>query len=145
MNSFRNMRLPILAFLPFAGVSFGQSIFETPTPSSDPYFPKPSYFRKHFATTETHVELQPPVRLSDFVVDNKLELSLKNYLDLVMANNPDVGVQKITLQINRDAVTRAFSIFDPIGTARFSATRTQTPSGSVLEGVQADGGPTATQ
>ena len=139
------MRLPILALFSFAGLSFGQSIFEIPTPSSDPYFPKPAYFRKHFATTETHVELQPPVRLSDFVVDNKLELSLKNYLDLVMANNPDVGVQKITLQINRDAVTRAFSIFDPIGTARFSTTRTQTPSGSLLNGVQTSGNPNAIQ
>ena len=30
---------------------------------TDPYFPKPSYFRKHFSNVSTHVELQPPVRL----------------------------------------------------------------------------------
>lgn len=106
--------------------------------SSDPYFPRPSYFRKHFGTTQAHVELQPPARLSDFVVENKLELSLKNYLDLVMANNPDISTQKVTLEINRDAVLRAFSIFDPLGTARFSATRNQTPSASLLNGVSTD-------
>ena len=46
----------------------------------------------------THVELQPPVRLADFVVDGKLELSLRSYLDLVMANNTDIAVQKLSVE-----------------------------------------------
>ena len=50
-------------------------------------FPKPSYFREAFKKADTKVELQPPVRLKDFVKDGKLELSLKDYLALVMANN----------------------------------------------------------
>ena len=52
---------------------------------TDPYFPKPSYFRKHFSNVSTHVELQPPVRLNDFVMGGTLELSLRNFLELVMA------------------------------------------------------------
>ena len=139
------MLRPVIVTLFGCAGLFAQSIFETPLPASDPFFPKPSYFRKHFTTTETHVELEPPARLSDFVVDGKLELSLKNYLDLVMANNPDVGVQKLTVQISRNAVQRAFSIFDPVGTARFSTTRTQTPSGSLLNGVPTSGSPNAIQ
>ena len=108
---------------------------------SDPAFPRPAYFRRHFGTTLTHVELQPPARLTDYVIDGKFELSLRNYLDLVMANNPDVSIQKVTLEIARDAVFRAFSLFDPVATAGFSTTRTETPSGSLLSGVPVSGSP----
>jgi hypothetical protein len=41
------------------------------------------------------VELQPPLHFEDYVVDGKLELSLKAYLDLVMANNPNVSIQRL--------------------------------------------------
>ena len=50
-------------------------------------FPKPSYFRETFQSTQTKVELKDPVKLKDFVAGGKLELSLKDYLTLVMANN----------------------------------------------------------
>ena len=32
-------------------------------------FPKPNYFRETFKNVDTKVELQPPVRLKDFVKD----------------------------------------------------------------------------
>src|ERR1035438_4240281 len=102
---------------------------------SDPFFPTPSYFKKHFSNTPTHVELQPPVRLNDFVVGGNMELPLRNYLELVVANNPDVIVQKLMVQFNRDAITRAFAPFDPLATASFSATRATTPTGSLLQGA----------
>jgi len=102
---------------------------------TDPYFPKPSYFRKHFARIVTHVELQPPVRLNDFVAGGTLELSIRNFLDLVMANNPDVGVQKLTVEFSRSAIGRAFGIFDPFAIASFGATRTRTQSNSLLQGA----------
>src|SRR5579871_3253988 len=101
----------------------------------DPYFPKPSYFRKHFANTPTRVELQPPVRLADYVVDDKLELSLKNYLQLVMSNNPDISIQKLTVEFSRDAITRSLSVFDPQALARFSTARSKSPSSSLLVGA----------
>ena len=42
------------------------------------YFPKPSYFRETFAAPPiSKVELLSPVRLSDYVVAGKLELSLR--------------------------------------------------------------------
>src|SRR5581483_12407984 len=102
---------------------------------TDPFFPKPSYFKKHFLNVPTKVELQPPVRLADFVVEGKLELSLKNYLDLVMANNPDIGVQKLNVEYSRDAILRAFSVFDPLAAASFTTTRTLTPSATILAGA----------
>lgn len=102
---------------------------------TDPFFPKPSYFRKHFANVPTKVELQPPARLADYVVDGKLELSLKSYLDLVMANNPDIGIQKLNVEFSRDAILRAFAVFDPIANASFSTARQKSPSGSLLAGA----------
>jgi outer membrane protein len=113
----------------------GLAIVTSLSAQTDPYFPKPSYFRKHFARIVTHVELQPPVRLGDFVAGGTLELSIRNYLDLVMANNPDVGVQKLTVEFSRSAITRAFGIFDPLGIASFGATRTRTQSNSLLVGA----------
>ena len=101
----------------------------------DPFFPQPSYFKKHFSNTPTHVELQPPVKLNDFVVGGTMELSLRNYLELVVANNPDIAVQKLMVAFNRDAITRAFAPFDPVATASFSATRSILQTGSLLQGA----------
>ena len=102
---------------------------------TEPFFPKPSYFRKHFGNAPTRVELQPPARLADYVVSDQLELSLKSYLDLVMANNADINISKLNVEFSRDAITRAFSIFDPLGVARFSTARTKIPSTSLLTGA----------
>jgi outer membrane protein len=102
---------------------------------TDPFFPKPSYFKKHFSNAPTHVELQPPTKLNDFIVGGVLQLSLRNYLELVIANNPDVIVQKLTVDISRDAIMRAFGVFDPLATASFSDTRAIVPSGTLLQGA----------
>jgi outer membrane protein len=87
-------------------------------------FPKPSYFRETFQKTRTKVELQAPVRLKDFAVDGKLELSLKNYLALVMANNTDIQLELISLEVPKNAITAAFGPWDPRATASFSNTQT---------------------
>ena len=89
-------------------------------PIKDSYFPQPAYFRKRFDTPSTKIEIQPPVRLPDYVVNGKLELSLKNYLDLVFSNNYDISVQKLLVQLNRNAITRAYAVFDPTAFASFS-------------------------
>ena len=62
-------------------------------------FPKPSYFRETFQSAQTKVELKDPVKLKDFVAGGKLELSLKDYLTLVMANNTGIQLQMLTLEI----------------------------------------------
>lgn len=107
-----------------------------PEQLAEPFFPKPGYFRQHFYTPASHVELRPPARLADFIVEHRLELSIKSYLDLVMANNTDIAIQKVVVDINRNAITRAFSVFDPFAVARFNSTRTQTPSSNLLVGAQ---------
>ena len=86
-------------------------------------FPKPSYFREVLRQTRTKVDLRDPVRLKDFVVGGKLELSLKNYLELVMANNTDIQVSFLSLEIPKNNITMAFGAWDPTGAASFSSTR----------------------
>jgi outer membrane protein TolC len=102
---------------------------------SDPYFPKPSYFKSYLRHADTRLELQAPLHFEDYVVDSKLELSLKSYLDLVMANNPNVSIQRLSVITFEDAVMRAFGNFDPLGTASFQSTRSLTQGTTALSGA----------
>jgi len=103
-------------------------------------FPKPSYFRETFKRTVLNVELRPPARLPDFVIEDKegkkLELSLKSYLELVMANNTDIAVSRLAVDVAQNAITRAFAPFDPFATGRFVSTRSKTPTADTLQQVQ---------
>ena len=65
-------------------------------------------------------------------MDGKLELSLRSYLELVMANNTDIAIQRLTVDVAQNAITRAFAAFDPLATASFSSTEQRTPSGDQL-------------
>ena len=96
-------------------------------------FPKPSYFRETFQAAQTKVELRDPVKLKDFVADGKLELSLKHYLELVMANNTDVQIQMLSLEIPKNQILSAFGAWDPTARASFSATRNTSLPTSALD------------
>jgi outer membrane protein TolC len=100
-----------------------------------PFFPQPDYFKKYLSRAVTAVELGPPVLLENYVVASKLELSVKAFLNLVMANNPNVSIQKLTVALSDDAITRGLGIFDPLATASFSATRTLTGTTSATNGA----------
>src|SRR6266567_1260718 len=97
------------------------------------FFPKPSYFRETFTSPNTRIEMLPPVRLADFVVAGKLELSLRAYIELVMANNTDVAISRLAVETSKNAILRGFAPFDPLATANFNTTRTRTPSTSALD------------
>jgi outer membrane protein TolC len=98
-------------------------------------FPKPDYFRETFQKAKTSVELKDPVKLPDFVHDGKLELSLKDYLALVMANNTDIQMQMLSLETPKNAIMRAFATWDPIASASFNSTRSTTPASDALQGA----------
>ena len=98
-------------------------------------FPKRSYFRETFSKAQPKVELKDPVRLKDFVVSDKLELSLKNYLALVMSNNTDIQLQMLSLETPKNAIQRAFGVWDPRAVAQFTTNRATTPPTSLLEGA----------
>ncbi len=94
-----------------------------------------AWFRTYFASNDTRVVLESPVRLRDHVIDGKLTLSLRAYLDLVVANNTDLAIQKLTLEVPKNAIQRAFGVFDPTLTSNFSATRATTPTTNQLQGA----------
>ena len=98
-------------------------------------FPSPSYFRQQWTKPPLEVELRPPIRLDDYVVSGKLELSLRSYIELVMANNTDVALQRLTLLTAQNAIQRAFAPFDPSFQASFNASRSNTPSNDLLAGA----------
>jgi outer membrane protein len=98
-------------------------------------FPKPHYFEETFARAVTRVELQPPVKLKDFVIDGVLTLSLKSYLELVMANNTDIAIQMLSVETPKNAIMRAFATWDPIAQASFSDQKSTTPSTGALAGA----------
>ncbi len=96
-------------------------------------FPKPSYFRETFQKAQTKVELRPPAKLSDYVADGKLELSLKHFLELVMANNTDVQIQLLSVEIPKNNIQAAFGVWDPTTRTSFSTTRTTSLPTSALD------------
>jgi outer membrane protein len=98
-------------------------------------FPKPHYFEETFRRARTRVELQPPVKLKDFVVDGVLTLSLKSYLELVMANNTDIAIQMLSVESPKNAIMRAFATWDPVAQASFTDQKSTTPSTGALAGA----------
>jgi len=97
--------------------------------ASAPTFPSPSYFRKLYSTPSLRVELQPPAKLEDYEIGGKLVLSLRDYLDLVMANNTDIAIQKLTVDTARNNLLGSYSRFDPSLSANLSHQR-QTSTGT---------------
>jgi outer membrane protein TolC len=102
-----------------------------------PRFGSSHWFRTHFVQPQPpRVSLRAPARLADFVVDGHLELSLRDYLELVLANNTEIAIQKLTIETPKNAITRALGRFDPAVVTTFRSTRTVSPTSSQLEGAQ---------
>ena len=112
-----------------AGDDTNDLVTSTSTPTaSAPLFGTGAWYRRTFqADTAPHIELRPPVRLNDYVVDGKLELSLRSYIELVLDNNTDVAITRLTIEPSRNNILRQYSIFDPLAFANFNATRALSP------------------
>ncbi len=117
------------------GILLGLSLTASALAQNAPLFPTKSYFRNHFGTPSTRVELRPPVRLRDHVVAGKLEMSLRSYLELVLANNTNIAIERLNIETQKNAILRAFGTFDPSLAANFRNTRTKSPTSDVLQGA----------
>jgi outer membrane protein TolC len=107
---------------------------QTPTAYA-PAFGSGNWFRRTFMPEVPRVELKPPVMLESFVADNKLELSVRNYIDLVLANNTDIQIERLSIETPRNNILRQYSIFDPLIQTSFQATRRETPANDALAGA----------
>jgi len=102
---------------------------------SAPRFGQSGYMQRLFHNPDQTVKIADPIKLKDYVVDGKLQLSLRSYLELVLANNTNINLQKVLVQPQRNAIQRAFSIFDPFATARYQIQKQDTPTTNQLEGA----------
>lgn len=100
-----------------------------------PVFGVPAYFKRILGTHEYRVQLLDPTGFSDFIRDQKLQLSLRSYLDLVLANNTNIAIQKIQLETPKNAIMRSMAFLDPTFNGNFTATRSETPATNQLEGA----------
>ena len=100
-----------------------------------PMFPSKAWMRRTFKAEVPRYELRPPVRLNDHVVSGKLELSLKNFMDLVLANNTDIEISRLVVEQPRNAISRAHSIFDPSILTRFTSTKQTNAATDLLAGA----------
>ena len=98
-------------------------------------FPATDYFREQWVKAPVDMEIESVSRLEDFLYDGKLELSLRGFVELVIANNPDVSLQKLAVYEARNGVERAFNPFDPNLSANFTSNRSTTPSNDILQGA----------
>ena len=98
-------------------------------------FPDKEYWRSQWQKAPLAVEIESVSRLEDYFIDGRLQLSLRAYLELVMANNPNINLQKLAVYEQENAIQRALSPFDPMMNASFNATRSETPSNDVLQGA----------
>ena len=98
-------------------------------------FPDKSYFRQQWSRPPLDVQIEPAAHLRDFLYEDKIELSLRAFLELVMSNNPNVNLQKLAIIEQQNNIERAYSPFDPSVTANFRSTRSTTPSSGQLEGA----------
>jgi len=115
--------------------SFLKKMFPFGSSEQAPAFPSPAYFRQHFSTPPTRVELLPPAKLEDYVQDGKLVLSLKAYLDLVMANNTDIAIQRLSVETSRNSLLASYSPFDPRLTLNLNHSRNAQPASDLLAGA----------
>jgi outer membrane protein TolC len=111
-------------------------VTSTHTPTADsPVFGTPTYFKKIWNTPSPKLELRTPIRIGEFVREDKLELSLRDYLDAVLANNTEIQIQRLSIEQPRNAILRGHRIYDPLVTASFNSTRRETPSNDALAGA----------
>lgn len=97
-------------------------------------FPDGAYFREQWQQAPYAVEVDVVANLEDMVVDGKLQMSLREYLELVMANHPDVQIQVLNVLQSENSIQSAFSPFDPNLSLNFNANRATNPSQDVLQG-----------
>lgn len=98
-------------------------------------FPDKAYFREQWQAPPLDIEIESVGRLEDFYFDGKMELSLRSYIELVMANSPDISLQKLAVFEQQNAIQRAFSPFDPTLNLGFTTNRSTTLPNDILQGA----------
>ncbi len=121
------MRIRLLSLMLIGGMGL---------PAQFSTFPGGDYFKEQWQRPPLDIEIETVRRLEDFYIDDRIQLSLRAYIELVIANSPDIQLQKLAVYEQQNAVQRAFGVFDPTVSAGFNANRSNNPSTGVLDGAE---------
>ncbi len=121
------MRIRLLSLMLIGGMGL---------PAQFSTFPGRDYFKEQWQRPPLDIEIETVRRLEDFYIDDRIQLSLRAYIELVIANSPDIQLQKLAVYEQQNAVQRAFGVFDPTVSAGFNANRSNNPSTGVLDGAE---------
>lgn len=99
-------------------------------------FPSTEWFRHVVLGPEIPQQIPGPVGLRDFVVNGRLRLSLADAVQLTLANNSDVHINRLNYEVTRFAILRALQPFDPSFNSSFNQLRSTSPTSSTLQGAQ---------
>lgn len=98
-------------------------------------FPKPNYFQRVFVRPAAPRSVPGPDGLDTYVVDGKLRLGLQDAVRLTLANNTDVRLSRLQVDLASNAITKSYGPFDPVLTSSFSPQRSTSPATSTLQGA----------
>jgi outer membrane protein TolC len=91
--------------------------------------------QRRYQAPRTWVESQEPARIADYVVGGHIELSLRDYVELVLHNNTDVALTRLQIHLLENGVQRSLGVFDPSFQASFSPSRSTEQTTTWLQGV----------
>lgn len=95
--------------------------------------PAAAQFVKPFRYSAPRVE--PIQGIGRYVHDGKLRLTLRGFLQLVLANDTEIHIAQLAVNSAATGVTSALAPFDPTVSASFGPTRTVAPQYSQISGA----------
>ena len=73
--------------------------------------------------------------ISERIADGKLNLTLKDFLELVLRNSTDINITRLDVYTAADQIRFAHAVFDPLVSLGFTATRSVSPQFSQIGGA----------
>src|SRR6185295_15004358 len=94
-------------------------------------FPITGYFQRYRGPA---VRVRNIEGVRERVSDGKLHLRLKDFLELVLANNTEINITRLDVMNAASSVIAAHAPYDPNITAGFTSVRTVSPSFTQIAG-----------
>jgi outer membrane protein len=95
--------------------------------------PLPEWLRKRFYPDT--VQVRDVQGIAEHVVDGKLRLTVKDFMELVLKNSTDVNLTRLDVYNAADQITAAEAAFDPTLSLGYNTFRSVAPQSSQLAGA----------
>jgi outer membrane protein len=98
-------------------------------------FPAPDYFHQLFFPPPMAPTVPGPEALHQYVVNQRLQLTLRDAVQLALLNNTNVRIDRLAIPQSQYNLESAYAPFDPSVTNSFTSTRNITPAFYTLQGA----------